>query len=150
MARKLAKKLRGVVLSTDRIRKRIISKPTYTQEEKDLVYRVMLLTAEYLLRSGVTVILDGTFYLRSLRDKVYSLTTRTKSRLVIVECTCPEDVVRRRMERRAGRISLSDADYGVYKKIKAVYEPIRRSHITADTAKPLRQTLGEVLSHIQG
>lgn len=150
MARKLAKKLRGVVLSTDKIRKRIIKEPTYSKEEKELVYRVMLLTAEYLLRSGVTVILDGTFYLRSLRERVYSMASGTRSRLVIVECTCPEKVIKRRMERRQGKISLSDADYEVYKKIKAVYEPIRRSHITVDTSKSLSHTLDEVLTHIRG
>lgn len=150
MARKLAKKLGGVVLSTDKIRKRIIKEPTYTKEEKELVYRVMLLTAEYLLRSGGTVVLDGTFYLRSLRERVYSLASRMRSRLVIVECTCPEKVIRRRMGRREGRISLSDADYEVYKKIKAVYEPIRRSHITVDTSKALSHTLDEALTHIKG
>jgi len=150
MARKLAKKLGGVVLSTDKIRKRIIKEPTYTKEEKELVYRVMLLTAEYLLRSGGTVVLDGTFYLRSLRERVYSLASRMRSRLVIVECICPEKVIRRRMGRREGRISLSDADYEVYKKIKAVYEPIRRSHITVDTSKALSHTLDEALTDIKG
>jgi predicted kinase len=150
IARKLAKKLRGTVLSTDKIRKRIISRPTYTREEKELVYRVMFLTAEYLLRSGATVVLDGTFYLRRLRKRVYSLAAKTRSRLVIVECTCPEEVIRRRMERRAGRTTLSDADYEVYKKIKQLYEPIQRGRITVDTSRPLRHTLAEVLSRIQG
>lgn len=148
MARKLAKKLNGTVLGTDEIRRQIISRPTYTQGEKELVYRVMLLTAEYLLRSRGVVVLDGTFYLRSLRKRVYSLAAKTRSRLVVVECTCPEEVIRRRMERRAGRTTLSDADYGVYKKIKQLYEPILRSHITVDTSNPLRHTVVEVLSQI--
>jgi hypothetical protein len=148
MARKLAGKLKGVVLSTDRIRKRLVSRPEYTRGEKEMVYRVMILIAEYLLRSGVTVVLDGTFYLRSLRKQVYSLSSRTGSRLLIVECSCPEEVVRRRLKRRLRRKSLSDADYGVYKKIKNVYEPLLRKHISVDTRKALDQNIEEVITYL--
>jgi predicted kinase len=148
IAKNLARKLRGTLLRTDRIRRRLLEKPSYTQEEKELIYRVMFLISEYLLRSGVTVVLDGTFYLRSLRRQVYSLAGKAKSRLVIIECVCPEYVVRRRLERRAMRRSLSDADYEVYKKLKAEYEPIRRRHIVVDTSKRLNQNLEEIMAGI--
>lgn len=149
IARSLARHLDGSVLSTDRIRKCLLSRPVYTEEEKELVYTVMFMVAEHLLRRGSTVILDGTFYLRELRKKVYSLVSRTGASLVVVECTCPEDVVKRRLERRARRKGLSDADYEVYKKIKKVYEPIHRRHITVDTSHTLDRNVGEIIKNIR-
>jgi hypothetical protein len=150
IAKNLAKGLHGTLLRTDLIRKELLPRPSYTKEEKELIYDVMLLVARYLLRSGVTVVLDGTFYKRGLRGKVYAVAARTKSNLKIVECACPEHVIRRRMERRARRKrKLSDADYGVYKKIAAQFEPIRRKHIVVDTSMFLRQNVVEIMRKIR-
>lgn len=151
IAKNLAKRLKGILLSTDRIRRHLLKEPQYTRDEKELVYRVMFLISEYLLRSGVTVILDGTFYLRSLRRHVYAVAGKTKSRLVVVECVCPDRVIKRRMMWRSRRRrSLSDADYEVYKKLKAQFEPIRRNHIIVDTSKRLNQNLDEIMASLRG
>ncbi|MDP6459513.1 MAG: AAA family ATPase [Candidatus Hydrothermarchaeota archaeon] len=150
IARNLAKRLHGTFLSTDLIRKELLYRPRYTKEEKELIYAIMLLVARYLLRSDVTVVLDGTFYKRSLRKRVYAVAGRTKSNLKIIECVCPEYVIRRRMRRRAGRKrNLSDADYGVYKKVAAQFESIRRKHIVVDTSMFLKQNLEEIVHKIR-
>jgi len=73
IAMHLARRLRATVLRTDVIRKQLFPQPKYTEEEKELVYKVTFLIAEYLLRAGKNVILDGTFYKRSLRQRVYQL-----------------------------------------------------------------------------
>jgi adenylylsulfate kinase len=57
------------ILETDEIRERIITSPKYTVEERDLVYRVMILTAEYLTRHGIGVILAATGYKRRYREE---------------------------------------------------------------------------------
>jgi predicted kinase len=150
IARNLAKRLHGTFLSTDLIRKKLLYRPRYTKEEKELIYAIMLLVARYLLLSGVTVILDGTFYKRSLRKRVYAVAARTKSNLKIIESACPEHVIRRRMKRRARRKrNLSDADYDVYKKVAAQFEPIHRKHIVVDTSMFLRQNLDEIVHKIR-
>ena len=43
LAKELAPLIRAVILSTDKIRKELISKPTYRKQEKKLIYDVMLL-----------------------------------------------------------------------------------------------------------
>lgn len=150
IAKNLAKRLHGTLLRTDLIRKELLSRPRYTKEEKELVYEVMLLIAKYLLRSGATVILDGTFYKRSLRGKVYGVAAKTKSDLKIIRCACPESVIRRRMERRTRRRrNLSDADYQVYKKIAAEFEPITRKHIVVDTSMFLKQNIVEIMQKLK-
>jgi adenylylsulfate kinase len=62
LANELAPLINAVILSTDKIRKELISEPTYTKEEKKLIYNVMLLVARYLhYAAGVNCVLDATF-----------------------------------------------------------------------------------------
>lgn len=150
VARNIAKNLKTVVLSTDIIRKQLFEKPTYTAEEKKLVYKVMFLVSEYLLKSDRNVVLDGTFYRRSLRDKVYDLSKRTGAKLAIVECQAANENIKRRMNRRARRKNEpSDADYEVYKKIKTDFEPIKRDHFVLDTGKSRRTNMEDVLKYLE-
>ncbi len=150
IAMRLAGRLRASLLRTDVVRKRLFPSPTYTEEEKELVYKVTFLIAEYLLRAGVCVIIDGTFYRRSLRRMVYQVAERAGVRTVVIECTAPEQVVRRRMERRRGRNLPTDADFTVYLRIREQWEPLQRERIVVDTSKSISQNLGEIMEHLRG
>ncbi|MEE8168463.1 MAG: AAA family ATPase [Candidatus Hydrothermarchaeales archaeon] len=141
---RLARNIRASVLRTDEVRKRILEPLTYSEEEKELVYKATFLIAEHLLRARRNVIIDGTFYKMELRRRIYSIAAATRSEMTVVECIAPESVIKRRMERRARRRTLSDADYEVYKKVKVQYEPIKREHIILDTSNPLRDNLSEL------
>jgi predicted kinase len=150
VARDIARKLKAAVLNTDIIRKQLFRKPTYSSEEKRLVYRAMFLIAEYLLRSDRNVVIDGTFYKRSLRRRTHDISKRTGAKLAVIECRASEENIKRRMGRRAKRKSLpSDADYEIYKKIKTDFEPIRRKHLTLDTSKSRQNTLEEALRYLE-
>jgi len=46
VARRLAKALDAEVLRTDIVRKALIGNPTYTEEEKNLIYKTVFLIAE--------------------------------------------------------------------------------------------------------
>jgi hypothetical protein len=149
LAMHLARRLRATVLRTDVIRKQLFPQPKYTEEEKELVYKVTFLIAEYLLRAGKNVILDGTFYKRSLRQRVYQLARAVKTKLIIVECGAPEAVVKQRMEARAKKKNIpTDADFEVYKKIRDQFEPLQRPRVIVDTSNPLEENLSEIMRYI--
>ncbi len=138
LAHELAPLINGVVLSTDKIRKEVISRPTYTKEEKELIYDLMLLVAKYLHKScsGVNCILDATFNTEeSRRNAREKLAEVAAEQIYIVECICPEDVVITRLKARKG--DYSDADIDIYGKMKQVYEPVkeRERHIVIDTSQ---------------
>ena len=137
VANELAPLINGVVLSTDKIRKELISKPTYTNEEKKLIYNVMLLVARYLHNAaGVNCILDATFNTEeSRRTAIEKLANVSSKQIYIVECVCPEDIVISRLRARKG--DYSDADIDIYRKMKQVYEPVkkRERHIVIDTSQ---------------
>lgn len=144
IARKLAKRINATILRTDEVRKKLFKNPTYSKKEKKLVYAAIFATARKLLNKGENVIIDGTFYRKELREEVYKVAEYTGHKIEVVECLAPEDAIKGRMDRRSGRKLLSDADYGVYKKIKHKFAPIRRKHITVNTGKSVEETVNEL------
>lgn len=150
VSRNIARHLKATALSTDIIRKKLFLRPTYTGDEKKLIYKVMLLVTEYLLRSDRNVVLDGTFYKRSLRGQVYDVAKKTGARLAVVECQASGNDIKRRMGRRANRKNdPSDADFEVYKKIKQDFEPIQRKHLVLDTAKSKQSNQEELVRYLK-
>jgi predicted kinase len=137
LANELAPLINAVVLSTDKIRKELIPKPTYTREEKELIYDVMLLITRYLHNeASVSCILDATFNTEeSRRTARIKLASVSPEQIYIVECICPEDIVISRLKARKG--DYSDADIEIYRKMKQVYEPVKEKqrHIVIDTTQ---------------
>ena len=140
LANELAPLINAIVLSTDKLRKELIAKPTYTREEKQLIYDVMLLIARYLHDAAVIAqtncILDATFNTENSRKIAKEkLASGPQTQIYIVECTCPESIVISRLSARRG--DYSDADIDIYRKMKQAYEPVKEmhKHIVIDTSQ---------------
>lgn len=134
LAKELAPLIRAVVLSTDKIRKELISKPTYRKQERNLIYDIMLLLARYLHDAGINCILDATFNTENSRKELKeNLNLASSPQINIVECTCPEHIVISRLRNRKN--DYSDADISIYKKMRMRYQPIKEKHIVVDTSQ---------------
>jgi hypothetical protein len=134
LANELAPLIRAVVLSTDKIRKELISKPTYRIQERKLIYDIMLLLARYLHDAGINCILDATFNTEnSRRELKKSLNLISSPQINIVECTCPEHITISRL--RSRKNDYSDADISIYKRMRSIYQPIKEKHIVVDTSQ---------------
>ena len=70
LANELGPLINAIILSTDKIRKELIDKPNYSEEEKKLIYNVLVLIAKYLRNAGITCILDGTFNTQQSREDI--------------------------------------------------------------------------------
>jgi len=132
IAKNLAPLIDAVILSTDKIRKELIPNPTYTKEERKLIYDVMVLIAAHLQNSGINIILDATFNKEYFRNKVKQRIRVPRDEFFIIECVCPEDIIFSRIKNR--KEDYSDADISVYKKMKKIYESVEADHITVDTS----------------
>ena len=130
-SKELAAMLNAQVLSSDKIRKELFSKPTYSKSEKSLVYNVILLIAKYLHQTGKTCILDATFNRENFRKNLKEKLGTKKNQLFFIECKCSESIVLKRLRNRKN--DYSDADFHIYKKMKRQYESIKTSHITINT-----------------
>ena len=135
-----------VVLSGDKIRKELIDKPNYTDEEKGLVYNVLLLISKYLHNAGINCILDATFNSQKSRENVKEELDTGTDQYKIIECICPEDLIISRIQKRKN--NYSDADLSIYRMIKEVYEPVKEEHITIDTSISLKKIIPKVAKKI--
>lgn len=65
-----------VILRMDELRKTVTPEPSYSDEERDLVYRALVYTAKTLADLGHNVIIDATGNLRKWRDLARQLIPR--------------------------------------------------------------------------
>ena len=148
IAKNLATLIDASVLSTDKIRKELISNPTYQKEERALIYDVMILLAKYLQETGRNCILDATFNKENSRNQVKNTLKISEDEFFIVECTCPEKTILSRLKNRKN--DYSDADILIYQKMKKIYEPVKGKHITVDTSQDSEYSAKLVFKQITG
>jgi predicted kinase len=147
LANELGHLINAVVLSTDKIRKELLENPNYDEDEKRLIYDILLLIAKYLHNAGINCILDATFNEQKSRNDIKKRLNLSNDQFKIIECICPEELIISRIQNR--KRGYSDADIFIYKKIKEMYEPIKEKHTTVDTSQPLKEIVSEVVNKIQ-
>ena len=90
---------RGVtlkVLELDEVRKVVTPAPTYSEPERDIVYRALAYMAKLVTEAGVPVIVDATAHRRAWRELARSLIPAFAE----VQLLCPVEVCREREQRR--------------------------------------------------
>ncbi len=127
----------AVILRMDDLRKIVTPAPTYSEEERELLYRALVFTAKNLYENGHTVIIDATAHMRRWR----TLARNVMGAYMEVYLTCSLDECRRReME----RTDAHEAPKSIYKKaeegwpvpgITVPYEEPAKPEITIDTEK---------------
>jgi adenylylsulfate kinase len=86
---------RGVsvrVLELDEVRRVLTPSPTYSDEERDLVYRALVYMAKLLTEAGVPVLIDATAHRQAWR----ALARELIPAFAEVRLACPLDVCRQR------------------------------------------------------
>ncbi len=107
----------------------------YTEEMTRRVYEEMVERANRLVGEGRDVVLDATFLRRWQRD----LVGRRFPDALFVLTVCDEGEVRRRL---ASRKDVSDADWEIYIRQKAVFEPPQgEEYVELDTAQDKEKLL---------
>jgi predicted kinase len=150
VAKRLSKALGTEVLRTDIVRRELIKDPSYTQGEKDFIYKAVFLIADYLIKNDVNVIIDGTFYKESLRKRARDIARKRGKRFFLIESRCPEDIVLKRLENRKRNLrSPSDADVDVYYNIKKLFEEIEEDHIVIETGWNINESVKGVIEKIK-
>jgi adenylylsulfate kinase len=123
------------VLELDAIRKKITPDPTYTDAERDLVYRALGYMTATLVEAGVPVIVDATAHRRAWRDAVRAAIPRFAE----VQVLCPLEICRERERTRP----LGHTPAGIYARagrpgatvpgVDVPYETALAAELTIDT-----------------
>jgi adenylylsulfate kinase len=136
VARQLAEGGRAVtLLELDELRERLTPVPTYSDAERDLVYRALGVMATLLTEAGVDVIVDATAHRRIWRD----LARAAIPRFAEVHVRCPLEVCRERERYRTAEHS----PRGIYARagqgsatvpgVDVPYEPPATPELIVDT-----------------
>jgi hypothetical protein len=144
LAEKLGRRLGIEPIRSDVVRKELFSMPEtqheldkfgegfYTSSATDATYTEIMARAARSLREGRSAILDASFIYRKHRAAACELASRYSARFRIVECTCPESVVRQRLIRRmAEGTDPSEGRWEIYREQRTVAEDIDERESTA-------------------
>ncbi len=143
---KLAERLHYVILESDALRRMLFPSPGYDPAESRRLFQAIHLLIERLLKRGIPLILDATNLSERYRERLYSIAYRSDVRLILVRVEAPPDVVRERLKaRQEDRQSKSDADWGVYQKMRSSVEKIWRNHYVVDTSRDITPVLDKIV-----
>jgi predicted kinase len=113
----------------------------YSEQERDQVYDEMLRRAERYLDAGVSVVLDATFFTRSLRERARTIAASRGAQFLVVETIASDAVIHERLDARGQGQSLSDARWETYLAQRERFEPINElaagEHIRLDSSDDL-------------
>lgn len=145
-AKKLSDQLGIQYLSSDKVRKEGMGSQ-YNTEDKLGVYEQMARMAENVLKDGHDLILDATFYLKSVRRLFYKLADKQHVPCLFIYIFAEEDLIKERVSKPR---SDSDADFGVYLKVKREFQPINRPHLILNsTDSNISRMMDKALQYIK-
>jgi hypothetical protein len=158
----LAARLGCVTLSTDMLRRELfeatgrrdaIDEGKYAPEARQRVYDEIEAQARDFLAAGRPVLIDGTYIERRQREPIVALAREFKTRLLVVECTAPDEVVKGRQRKREGEAwTTSEGRWEVYLAQKQRLEPASElpanERLSIDTTAPLDEQIQAVLGSL--
>src|ERR1700745_58114 len=133
LARELANRTQGALLSKDEIRAALFAPKDieYSVKQDDFVMEVMLEAARFLLQRTPTrkVFLDGRPFSRRYQiDRVLKFAGELAQPWTIIECTCSDETARRRLDLEPDPSHPAhNRTFALYLEIKDRFEPITYS-----------------------
>ena len=131
-AKALSSEIGAEHFNSDRIRKELTAKPQYSSEDKATVYEKMLDDVCKALSGGETVVVDATFSRVAYRSAYLQYTAENDIPVHVIYVKADESVIKVRVSKKRPD---SDADFEVYKKVKAEYEPIEGEYFELGSDK---------------
>ena len=145
---KLVERLPFIILESDALRKELFPQPCYSPEESTRLFRALHLLIERLLKRGFSLILDATNLSERYRERLYNIADRLGVKLILVRVEAPPEVVYGRLKARqqeSGPQNKSDADWGVYQRMKDTVEEMHRNYYAVDTSRDITPVLDKVV-----
>ncbi|HVO64123.1 MAG TPA: AAA family ATPase [Terriglobales bacterium] len=149
LAKALAAKLSGTILSKDTIRHAIFDPRDveYSTEQDDFCMEIMLQAAAYIFQRDHNryIFLDGrTFSRRYQIDRAIDFAQHLSQPWRILECTCSDETAKTRLE-QASDHPAGNRDFDLYQEVKCRFEPITLPKSVVDTDTPVDECIASAL-----
>ncbi len=153
LARELADRTHGALVSKDEIRAALFSAADveYSVKQDDFVMEVMLGAARFLLQKDPrrTVFLDGrTFSRRYQIERVLQFAGELSQPWVIIECTCSNESVRRRLDLDSAHPA-RNRTLALYLEVQSQFETITYAKTIVNTDQPLDDCIQKALDALR-
>jgi predicted kinase len=156
LARELAARTSGRVLSKDEIRHAVFSSEEieYSSRQDDFCMQILLETAAYLLERdpGRFIFLDGRPFSRRYQiENVLTVAASLHQPWRILECVCAEATAKSRIEQQSS-VSAHPAgnrDFPLYLEVKSRFEAITRPKAVIDSDQPLEVCITQALAALR-
>lgn len=149
-SRRLVERLPAVILESDYLRKTLFPAPGYSAAESRRLFQAAHVLVERLLRRGVPVVFDATNLSEHYRGYLYRIAERLGVKLVLVRVEAPAELVYQRLQgRQADAENRSDADWGVYQRLRPEEEKISRRHYAVDTSRDISPVINKIVREIR-
>lgn len=134
VSRKIAVDYNAIRINTDEVRKEIFkidkyekhydeyNTGLYAPENMKKVYDKIFKKTENLLNNKKNVIVDATFRTNNLREKIKNIAIKKNASFIILNTVCPEELVKKYLDERTKKKTVSDGRWGIYKKQKKSFE----------------------------
>lgn len=120
-ADRLAAKIGAGYISSDQVRMALHATGQYKMDDKLQVYRELASRVESECKTGHDVVVDATFSHEVMRALFVSLASRLGVALRMIWVVAGEELIRQRVSKPRKH---TEADFGVYLKIREQVEPI--------------------------
>ena len=124
-ASRLAARINADYLNSDRVRKNMFSRRIYSTKEKHSVYTEMIEQMELAIKQNRNLVLDATFWKSDMRMKFLNAASAIGG-VTYIEIIAEESLIRDRLSQPRGD---SEANFEVYKILKAQWEPLEEEHL---------------------
>ncbi len=149
-AKKLSEKLQLTTLESDFLRRVLNPSPVYTRAESLCLFNAIHLLCERLLKEGYSVIIDATNLAEKNRQSYYDISDRLEIKMIIVQITAPESIIKERLNSRAGELNNnSDADWEIYLRMSKSVDKINRKHYALDTSADYSDVFEKIVEEIK-
>ena len=133
-------------MNSDRLRRELFTERSYSEMEKDIVYRKMLDEMRNALAQNHRLVLDATFHKRNTR-KLFTNEMQGNGKSVFIEVQADEEIIRERVKKER---EYSGADIEVYKLIRQQNEPLTEPHlILLSTNEKIHEMLEKVAKYLK-
>jgi predicted kinase len=162
----VVKEMAFTILASDRVRKQLVGispeehkyeefdEGIYSKELTEKTYLRMIEEGKKIILEGQSVVLDACFPKKWQRQKAFDAAKEANAQFLCIEFICPEEVVRKRLERRLdSKEGISDGRWEIYCAQKETFDKIDdltpNFHFVIDSSKPIEDSKRKIIERLE-
>ncbi|HUI72339.1 MAG TPA: ATP-binding protein [Spirochaetia bacterium] len=139
-----------LILSRDSLRTAIFPRPTFGDDEKDLVDDLIASMAGFILRRGSSIVIDGMALSSAHRLEGFaSIAAANQKAARIIECICSEATALARIAADTGNHPAEDRGPELYHRVRERFESTELPLLRIDTDGNSDENLNAILGYIE-